>query len=470
VTLDASASYDPDIEDDLSFEWKQIDGPQVELSDPTAAKPTFTSPDVQEPTDLTFEVSVSDGEHVSTDTVTVTVNPLAQPRDDAQDQPEAPQTPAEDPVDPTAKGADGAADSGGDGESPANTAGDPPQADEGDHESSSNTPQADAPVADPTADADANDGVVIDAGAVPAPSPASEADGADAPSDAQPPSDYNAPSNTPAPSAEPSGADANDAAGGPAAADNSVAGNDQPASNPTGASSGAAVGAGSSDQFSNDVAGLSADEAAAAANAARQWDGTEDLRVLKPEDGVSGVSAVTPADHGVDLEASTIAEAAAFGDPGSPGAAPQGFDVAERDALADEADLPQPIELPSDHEKAAFSDVFAEAGLPLSDLSQDAADDLYVDLAPHSEANPPIAEDRHSHDDPAAAPREYSEFARERQATDNAADDETPQQGDVARRGFLPLLWGLLRGRADRQADLDDAGSRDRKESGSRRR
>ncbi|MBP5166460.1 MAG: hypothetical protein ILP09_04300, partial [Oscillospiraceae bacterium] len=59
VTLDASASDDTD-GDKISFEWVQVDGPDVKLSDAAAAKPTFTAPKVKEPTLLKFYVTVSD--------------------------------------------------------------------------------------------------------------------------------------------------------------------------------------------------------------------------------------------------------------------------------------------------------------------------------------------------------------------------------------------------------------------------
>ena len=77
VTLDASSSSDDD-GDDLSYSWTQAgDGPAVQLSDDTAAQPTFTAPTVDSETTLAFEVSVSDGNGGSaTDTVSVTVQPV----------------------------------------------------------------------------------------------------------------------------------------------------------------------------------------------------------------------------------------------------------------------------------------------------------------------------------------------------------------------------------------------------------
>ncbi|MFC5368856.1 malectin domain-containing carbohydrate-binding protein [Salinirubrum litoreum] len=69
VTLDASGSSG----DSLTYSWTQTGGPDVTLSDASAAQPTFTAPDVDSETTLTFEVSVSDGSATDTDTVSVTV-------------------------------------------------------------------------------------------------------------------------------------------------------------------------------------------------------------------------------------------------------------------------------------------------------------------------------------------------------------------------------------------------------------
>ncbi len=73
VTLDASGSSDPDVDDTLGYSWTQTGGPDVGLSVQDGAQPTFTAPDVSAATTLTFEVEVSDGEATDTDTVTVTV-------------------------------------------------------------------------------------------------------------------------------------------------------------------------------------------------------------------------------------------------------------------------------------------------------------------------------------------------------------------------------------------------------------
>ncbi len=71
VTLNGSGS-DPD-GDALSYSWKQTAGPTATLSSTTVASPTFTGPEVTADTDLTFELTVSDGSLSDTDEVTVTV-------------------------------------------------------------------------------------------------------------------------------------------------------------------------------------------------------------------------------------------------------------------------------------------------------------------------------------------------------------------------------------------------------------
>ncbi|MYG33035.1 MAG: DUF5011 domain-containing protein [Cenarchaeum sp. SB0677_bin_16] len=70
VTLDGSASYDPD-NDDVTYLWKETSGTGTKLSDIAVQSPTFTAPGSA--ATITFELTVSDGEFGSTDTVTITV-------------------------------------------------------------------------------------------------------------------------------------------------------------------------------------------------------------------------------------------------------------------------------------------------------------------------------------------------------------------------------------------------------------
>ncbi len=58
----------------LTYTWTQTGGPSVVLSSTSSASPTFTAPNLLTNTTLTFQVAVSDGVNVSTDTVEVLVN------------------------------------------------------------------------------------------------------------------------------------------------------------------------------------------------------------------------------------------------------------------------------------------------------------------------------------------------------------------------------------------------------------
>ncbi|MFH1147987.1 MAG: PKD domain-containing protein [Pseudomonadota bacterium] len=74
VSLNGSGSSDPDF-DSLTFQWIQISGPEVVLSDPTGPTPTFTAPLVQPGgAALVFQLTVNDGlANSQANEVTVTV-------------------------------------------------------------------------------------------------------------------------------------------------------------------------------------------------------------------------------------------------------------------------------------------------------------------------------------------------------------------------------------------------------------
>jgi hypothetical protein len=83
VILNASESGDVE-SDTLSYTWTQVDGPSVQLSDSTAAQPTFVAPSASEPSVLVFQVAVNDGQSTRFDTVEVQVN--ASPAESSVDQ------------------------------------------------------------------------------------------------------------------------------------------------------------------------------------------------------------------------------------------------------------------------------------------------------------------------------------------------------------------------------------------------
>jgi hypothetical protein len=79
VTLDGSASFDPD-DDDLNYYWDQIGEPKVELVDADTVNPTFFAPPVKDGCiELIFSLTVTDTEEpgglTSSDTVQITVLP-----------------------------------------------------------------------------------------------------------------------------------------------------------------------------------------------------------------------------------------------------------------------------------------------------------------------------------------------------------------------------------------------------------
>jgi K319-like protein len=76
VQLDGSQSNDRN-NLPITYSWTQISGPSVTLDDPTSKNPSFTAPNVNEKTSLTFKLVVtnSDGLESDPDYTTVTVNP-----------------------------------------------------------------------------------------------------------------------------------------------------------------------------------------------------------------------------------------------------------------------------------------------------------------------------------------------------------------------------------------------------------
>ena len=66
VTLNGSGSYDPDGDKIVSYRWSESrSDPQVALSNYTSSNPSFASPIVKTPTNLTFFLTVNDGRHDS---------------------------------------------------------------------------------------------------------------------------------------------------------------------------------------------------------------------------------------------------------------------------------------------------------------------------------------------------------------------------------------------------------------------
>lgn len=75
VTLDGTASSDSD-GTIVSFAWAQTAGPMVTLTNADQAQVSFTAPDLADPTDLEFELTVTDNDGLSaSDSVTITVVP-----------------------------------------------------------------------------------------------------------------------------------------------------------------------------------------------------------------------------------------------------------------------------------------------------------------------------------------------------------------------------------------------------------
>jgi PGF-pre-PGF domain-containing protein len=75
VELDGDGSSAP-TGDTLQYQWRQVSGPSVSLTDANSTTPTFAAPAVGVSTALAFELTVADGDgKADTDRVTVTVSP-----------------------------------------------------------------------------------------------------------------------------------------------------------------------------------------------------------------------------------------------------------------------------------------------------------------------------------------------------------------------------------------------------------
>ena len=76
VSLDGDGSYDED-EDTMTFSWSQLTGPVVSLSANDTANTSFEAPSVELDIQLTFELTVTDGNLTDSATITVTIVPIS---------------------------------------------------------------------------------------------------------------------------------------------------------------------------------------------------------------------------------------------------------------------------------------------------------------------------------------------------------------------------------------------------------
>ena len=80
VTLDGTAS-DGDPEDTLTYRWTHDSSLSITLSDAAGLSTTFTAPQIDTPTTVTFTLTVSDGTASSSDSLDVTITAAADPRE-----------------------------------------------------------------------------------------------------------------------------------------------------------------------------------------------------------------------------------------------------------------------------------------------------------------------------------------------------------------------------------------------------
>nr|WP_239480238.1 S8 family serine peptidase [Parashewanella hymeniacidonis] len=79
VTLAATGSSVPGVEDTISYEWSQTSGPEVEISDTTASEIEISVPDVSSDAQVVITLTVTNGESLDTATATINVKAEQEP-------------------------------------------------------------------------------------------------------------------------------------------------------------------------------------------------------------------------------------------------------------------------------------------------------------------------------------------------------------------------------------------------------
>ncbi len=81
VHLYGSASSDPSVSPPLTYNWTQVSGPSVSLSNSNTATPSFVAPNANQETTFTFQLVVTNsaGVHSNPSFVTITVTPSSSP-------------------------------------------------------------------------------------------------------------------------------------------------------------------------------------------------------------------------------------------------------------------------------------------------------------------------------------------------------------------------------------------------------